>query len=504
MKPWQIAVFIILIITCLGIISFFYPEDGITLAEHSINFPSIEKVLSDPDADIPDLPGDSLLNDPRIPAPTLFNRKKREAIIAEIVREDSLKQQALIEEQLDTLIQIKETLAQAGHFYLPNNDVTFFDKFFAKAAAARSKDEVLRVLHYGDSQIEMDRISGNLRAYFQSKFGGGGPGLVPAIQTVASYAVSQSASGAFTLYSSYGEGSRARGNYGLMLKCYRLTGSGSFTANASSSKRSDSRVKRFSRVTLLYNDHDGKFRATLSDRKHGYDSTCTSAGGGIHAMRWQTDSSTTSLRLNMQGTADIYGIMIDNGPGVSVDNIPLRSSSGDQFTLVTDSILRKCYQNSNVGMIILQFGGNSVPAIYSTAAINKYCASMQNQIRRIKSACPNATLMFIGPSDMSHSYGGSLQTYKLLPAMIDSLRNMCLRNNVAYWDLYEVMGGRNSMVAWVKKGWAGPDYVHFTPTGANYVGKTLSENFATLYELYCTRRKVGSQQFDNLWDAAQN
>ena len=464
MKPWQIAVFIILIITCLGIISFFYPEDGITLAGHSINFPSIEKVLSDPDADLPDLPGDSLLNDPRIPAPTLFNRKKREAIIAEIVREDSLKQQALIEEQLDTLIQIKETLAQAGHFYLPNNDVTFFDKFFAKAAAARSKDEVLRVLHYGDSQIEMDRISGNLRAYFQSKFGGGGPGLVPAIQTVASYAVSQSASGAFTLYSSYGEGSRARGNYGLMLKCYRLTGSGSFTANASS----------------------------------------RSAGGGIHAMRWQTDSSTTSLRLNMQGTADIYGIMIDNGPGVSVDNIPLRSSSGDQFTLVTDSILRKCYQNSNVGMIILQFGGNSVPAIYSTAAINKYCASMQNQIRRIKSACPNATLMFIGPSDMSHSYGGSLQTYKLLPAMIDSLRNMCLRNNVAYWDLYEVMGGRNSMVAWVKKGWAGPDYVHFTPTGANYVGKTLSENFATLYELYCTRRKVGSQQFDNLWDAAQN
>ena len=29
-------------------------------------------------------------------------------------------------------------------------------------------------------------------------------------------------------------------------------------------------------------------------------------------------------------------------------------------------------------------------------------------------------------------------------------------------------------------------------------------DFATLYELYCTRRKVGSQQFDNLWDAAQN
>ena len=180
MKPWQIAVFIFLIVTCLGIISLFFPKDGIRLAGHSVNFPTIEQVLSDPDADIPDLPGDSLLNDPRIPAPTLFNRKEREAIIAEIVKEDSVKK-LLLEVQQDTLIQLKETLAQAGHFYLPNNDITYFDKFFAKAASAKSRDEVVRVLHYGDSQIEMDRISGNLRTYFQTKFGGGGPGLLPAI-----------------------------------------------------------------------------------------------------------------------------------------------------------------------------------------------------------------------------------------------------------------------------------------------------------------------------------
>ncbi len=503
MKPWQITIFIFLTITCLGIISFFYPDDGLRLAGHDIRFPSIEKVLADPDEGIPDLPSDSLKTDDSIPAPTLFNRKKREAIIAEIAKEDSVKQKR-IEEQIDTLEHYKTTMASEGHFYLPNGDVTYFDKFFAKAASARSRNEVVRVLHYGDSQIEMDRISGNLRTWMQSHFGGGGPGLLPAIQTVASYAVSQSASGPFTLYSSYGDGARARGNYGLMLKCYRLTGNGTFTANATTNKRSDSRVKRFSRVTLLYNDHDGRFRATLTDRKNKYDSTCASVGPGIHAMHWKTDSATTSLRLNMQGTADIYGVMIDNGPGVSVDNIPLRSSSGDQFTLVTDSVLRKCYLNSNVGMIILQFGGNSVPAIYSTAAINKYCTAMQKQIRRVKSTCPNATLLFIGPSDMSHSYGGSLQTYKLLPAFIDSLRNMCMRNNVAYWDLYEVMGGRNAMVAWVRKGWAGPDYVHFTTAGANYVGKKLAENFATMYELYTTRRKMGAETFDNLWEAAQN
>lgn len=494
MKPWQIATFILLIITFLGLISFLFPKDGIKFANHTLNFPSIENILSNNDS-IPELFDDSLSHDSRIPPPTLFNRKKREAIIAEIAKEDSIKQKHY-QEQLDTLETIKTTIAEAGHFHLPNGDVTYFDKFFARAASARANNEVLRVLHYGDSQIEMDRMSSNLRTYFQSQFGGGGPGLVPAIQTVASYAVSQSASGAFTLYSSYGEGSRARGNYGLMMKCYRLTGSGSFNANASSNKRTDSRVKRFSRITLLYNDHNGNLKASLNVRKHNYDSTCISENKGINIFRWQTDSATTSIRINLQGTADIYGIMIDNGPGVSVDNIPLRSSSGNQFTLITDSILRKCYQLSNVGLIILQFGGNSVPAIYNTKSINDYCNTMQSQIHKIRRACPNATLLFIGPSDMSTTYQGARQTYKMLPQMIDSLRNMCMRNNVAYWDLYEMMGGKNSMVAWVRKGWAGPDYVHFTPAGAQYAGKQLADNFAELYKLYSTRRKLSAQNLE--------
>ena len=175
MKPWQIALFIFLIITCLGIISFVFPEEGVTLAKHTLNFPSIEKVLADPNADLPDMPGDSLSRDKRIPKATLFNRKKREAIIAEIAKEDSIKQKR-VEEQLDTLEHFKTTLASEGHLYLPDGDITYFDTFFARAAAAKSKDEVLRVLHYGDSQIEMDRISGNLRTWCQAKFGGGGPG----------------------------------------------------------------------------------------------------------------------------------------------------------------------------------------------------------------------------------------------------------------------------------------------------------------------------------------
>ena len=194
--------------------------------------------------------------------------------------------------------------------------------------------------------------------------------------------------------------------------------------------------------------------------------------------------------------------MLDDGYGVAVDNIPLRGSSGNQFTLITDTLLRSCYKQANVGMIILQFGGNSVPVIYNDKSLSNYCQSIDKQIKRVRKTCPDATILFIGPSDMSTRRGGKLDTYPMLPQLIDSLRTIALRNHAAYWDIYEVMGGQGSMVAWAHNGLAGPDYVHFTPAGARKVGQTLANSFATMYEFYRTRKNMPKQQFDTLWNVS--
>lgn len=473
MKPYKILIFILLVICALGLISLLFPKDGLRIGNKELHFPSMEEVLVGPEQPEVEL--------------------KPEIDSVELKHLNDLK---------DTLRQYQVMLTeQTGHFYLPNDDVSFFDRLFAKMEQARRNKEVIRVLHYGDSQIEMDRISCNLRSFFQSTFGGGGPGMVPVIQTIPSFAVSQYASGALTLYASYGEGARTRGNYGLMCKCYRLGGGATFTANASRHKDTDPRVKKFSNITLLYNDHTGNFSATLSDRR-GYKESVENGLTGVHTCHWLLDSAATSVQISMQGSADLYGIMLDDGYGVAVDNIPLRGSSGDQFTLITDTLLRTSYKQANVGLIILQFGGNSVPVIYNEKSLNNYCTSIERQIRRVRQCCAGATILFIGPSDMSTRRGGVMQTYPMLPQLIDSLRTIALRNNAAYWDIYEVMGGHNSMIAWVNNGLAGPDYIHFTPAGARRVGKTLAQNFATMYDLYRTRKSIPKTQFDTLWNAS--
>lgn len=471
MKPYKIFIFIIVIISILAACCFLFPEDGIRVGNKELHFPSLDDVLGQ-------------------------NQEK-----VEIKEMDSVELKQL-NDLKDTLRQYRHVvLGQPGRFYLPNDDVTFFDRFFARAEQARANHEVVRILHYGDSQIEMDRISNNIRSFFQKTFGGGGPGLVPVIQTIPSFAVSQYASGDLTLYASYGDGARCNGNYGFMAKCYRLGGGATFGANASRHSDTDPRVKQFSNVTLIYNDRTGNFSATLKDRKGAFKETQSPGLQGIHTCHWLMDSATTALQISMQGSADLYGVMLDDGYGVAVDNIPLRASSGNQFTLITDTILRECYKQTNVGMIIMQFGGNSVPVIYNEKSLHNYCVSIERQIQRVKKSCPGATILFIGPSDMSTRRGGKLDTYPMLPQLIDSLRTIALRNHAAYWDIYEVMGGQGSMVAWAQNGLAGPDYVHFTPAGARKVGQALAQNFSTMYEFYRTRKNMPKQQFDTLWNA---
>ena len=57
---------------------------------------------------------------------------------------------------------------------------------------------VLRILHFGDSQIEGDRITGDLRDALQALYGGEGAGMQPLVPFVPMAAVAHTAEGSWT------------------------------------------------------------------------------------------------------------------------------------------------------------------------------------------------------------------------------------------------------------------------------------------------------------------
>ncbi|MDR2407423.1 MAG: GDSL-type esterase/lipase family protein [Bacteroidales bacterium] len=466
MRPYKIFIFILLTFFVLGLLGIVFPENGITTGSTTLTFP---------------------------PPNDLFSLSENNQIDIEKKLEDLKKQTALseIESMRDSLSFFREFVnTNIARFHFPNNDYLYLDNFFARLEKAKSSSKTLHILHYGDSQIEMDRISGVVRQRLQNEFGGEGAGIVPAIQTIPSFSVRQFYSGVLSRYVVYGDTSQPRAShrrYGLLANVSQLNGSATITVAGSNSKKAQEGTKQFSRLVLIVGNNAGNFSATCQSRPYSIKENKKT----VSVITWDFDAPVSRATIELKGKTEIYGVSMEGKSGVTVDNVPLRGSSGTIFTRIDSLTLSQCYQQMNIGMIILQFGGNMMPQINSQKAINRYMGLIARQIQYLHRLNPNAVILFIGPSDMSKRINGKLQTYPYLPALNNALRETVNHNNAAYWDMFNVMGGENSMLSWVKHSpqWAGSDYIHFTEAGANQIATLLSNAFMLHYKFYVTRKK---------------
>ncbi|MCQ2263628.1 MAG: hypothetical protein MJZ70_05030 [Bacteroidales bacterium] len=460
MKIYKSILFVFVVIALAAMICVFFPKDGVKIGPLELRFATLESVLTNSSAASENA--------------EIKEAEKMEKALAEkeaklAAEADSVKRVQKMQQMYEEVM--KEHISQ---IYFPNDNFSYFDAFYEKAGKARTDGRTIRIVHYGDSQIELDRISSTLRRYFQGIFGGGGPGLLPIVQNCPSSTVSQWASENFSLYATYGICNREKSKrYGMMAKFYRLNGNGSCTISRT----------RANHVRLLLYDRSTQFSATLKYEGFEETQTCDTIGG-FQILDWHLPAITNTFKLSLSGSADIYGLMVDVGSGVAVDNVPMRGSSGTEFTKMDSKLLAQCLRQTDVGMIILQYGGNAMPGIKSEKAVESYAASVGSQIRYLKSIYPNTPILFIGPSDMSTDVKGVKQSYPLMAKMVEELKATALANGAAFWNIYEVMGGHNSMLAWVHQGLAGYDYVHFSPAGANKIANYLQEAFDISYKHY--------------------
>lgn len=469
MKPSRILLFLVAVVLALAAVGAAVPEGGFEVGKQHFGFASLHTLAS--------------------------KVRQPEPVVDEPVAEQDV--------VVDSLSYLHSLVDESSlRFWLPSEH--YFDAFFRRAEQARAQGTTLRILHYGDSQIEMDHLSSRLRAFMQRTFGGGGPGMVPFRTITPSATVRQSTSGELLHLASFGDSTvrRSSGDYGLMMQCFRMaSGSASVSLRPSQSKSVDELAKRFSQFTLIYNNRGSRLNARLADKQHRTNFAQQETESGVGSLRWNLDTITNSIQISVDGNADMYALLVDDGGGVAVDNIPMRGCSGQQFTLVPRDRLADAYSQMDVGLIILQFGGNSVPYFKTSKQISTYCKSIGKQIDHVHRCAPRAKILFIGPSDMSTRLRGQLVTYPILPELIDSLTATALSHGVAYWSIYHAMGGENTMPQWTHQGLAGQDYIHFSQRGADLMGDRLSEAFGNLYALFCAERRQVLRQISQ--DSAQ-
>ncbi len=470
MKAKEVLAFIAGVMALLGLLWLVTPADGVNLGPLNLRFASYQRTLRDAHEQKVDV--DSVLM-------AVESRFKMEA---------------------DTLSYYRRFFYEnPDRIFLPGDDYHFFDPVFRQMEGAT--DHLVRVVHYGDSQIELDRISQDLREALQERFGGSGTGLFPALGNVPSASISKAASGSFTQYTMYGDSTTQRAGhnrYGILAQVVQLTGSGTLTLRGTKNKNAREGVKTFESVSVLY----GKGENLVVKAASGTDKPepeVQKGENGVTLVTWRFSQPVEKATLTFQGNAELYGIGADGNAGVAVDNVPLRGCSGTIFTRISKPLMTDSFALTDTRLIILQFGGNMMPMIRGAKQIEPYQEQIAKQIAYFHEVAPQAKILFIGPSDMGKSVNGRVVTWPHLPELVDSLKATALRNDAAYWDLYRMMGGENSMAQWVRHSppYAGPDYIHFTPAGAQKVGDALSRSFLTYYDFYTLRKTLPAQRVQN-------
>ncbi len=471
MKASKIFLFILSVIFILGVVWAVFPQGGIKVGGTTLRFASFEEASSSINEEVVDV----------------------DKVLSEV--EQSFK--LLSGSQQDTLRFFKNFLkSNPNRIWLPNDDYSYLDSLFHLFESAQKEGKTYRIMHYGDSQIEMDRISSIVREHLQGIFGGNGNGLVPAIQSVSTYSLVQSASGDLTRYTLIGDSTTVRAEhnrYGLMTQFSQLSGEASISFRVSKNSNCQERAKNFSKVSLLIGNSSPGFRASLRcDTIRTESKVLKNAVKGVSLLTWELPAYASRGTIILSGSAEIYGFLMDAESGIALDNAPLRGSSGTIFTRLSKSVMKHSFDLLDTRMIILQFGGNRAVSVHNEKHISNYLRQLEKQIDYFHEVAPNAQILFIGPSDMGRSVEGRISTIPMLPDLNDSLRVMALGKGAAYWDLFNMMGGENSMVRWVKHSppLASSDHIHFTTRGAEHVGMAFARAFEVCYNFYKLRQEL--------------
>ncbi len=470
MKSYKILLFICSVFLMLGAISAAIPAEGIMIYNKTVTFPQAEDIMQ-PDDD------DDKIN--------IYKAKAK-------LDGESIAEFIMNRQQSEMNMVRRKAMNSTMSIDFPNDSVEWFDEVFEVLQNAGNKP--VRILHYGDSQIEEDRISGNLRASLQSLFGGYGVGIVPFVQNVATSAIGQSASAENDIYNRYlvygPEDMRLSSRtYGIMGQSVKINGTFSTAFYPINLKYTYPNTKKFGQITIMVDSIVGELTASVTVGNRVIEKKYSAPTNFIN---FTLGDSTSRATVTLNGNALVYGILVDgNENGVSLDNVAMRGCSGTIFTSISPVSIKKYFNNYNVPLIIMQFGGNSVPYIKNEKQVENYCNSLAKQINYLKRISPESKILFVGPSDMSTRINNKMVTYPHLSSFIDDLRDMCNENDVAYWDLYKAMGGENSMENWVNSDppLASKDYIHFTQKGADHASKLLFKAINLAYEFYIYREE---------------
>jgi D-alanyl-lipoteichoic acid acyltransferase DltB (MBOAT superfamily) len=351
----------------------------------------------------------------------------------------------------------------------------------------------IRILYYGDSQIEYDRITSYLRRSLRKDYGGTGPGLFLPVMPVTytkSFYVRASSNWRRFNYLSFKNGEIKHNDLGPFMAFCRYLPDG---------QTSSGKVKSWIRITpsVFSDDSESKYeflrilyRNTLENVKIDVRSgnnpvitdTLVVSNGITEFVCSLYDSKNILIEFSGKTSPDIYGISIESKTGVIVDNIPQRGSAGLEFTMVDQENLRNSYRLLSPDLVVLHYGLNLATTIRNDYSY--YEKGLSRQLKVLKEVSPGTAIIVVGLTDMAFMDGEVVKSYPNIPKIIDAQKTASAESGAVFWDARKAMGGKSSIIKWfgMSPPLAKKDYVHLTDQGADTLARMMLSELFTIKE----------------------
>jgi hypothetical protein len=342
-------------------------------------------------------------------------------------------------------------------------------------ALNESKTKKIRIAHYGDSINWGDIITADLRQNFQSKFGGMGAGF----QSICSDDIAVKQTTKHTFNEADWEWASL---FTRNLKNYSLGIAGTVAKSKGNSwvkyeaTNFKSSSKSFKTIRLFYNNAKNNCNVSYALNNGAVQNLKLETGINVNESIINSSGNVTSVKLNFSSCSsdvNFFGVSLENGNGVYVDNFPIRGNSGVAIDDIPRNILSDFQKMLNYKLIILNYGLN----IASPEQTNYtwYRNKMIKVINNLKQVFPDAAIILVGVSDKAIKKGTKFVTDSSVLMVLNEQKLIAQQTGIAFWNSLEAMGGVNSMNEWVNQNLALKDYSHFSDAGGKILADLLTD-----------------------------
>lgn len=352
--------------------------------------------------------------------------------------------------------------------------------FYDVLARRETLNRPVRIAYFGDSFIEADILTGDLRKMLQKRFGGSGVGYVPVTTKIAGFR--RSVRQTFDGWDSHSITDSVRFDRSLqdMSNHYFIPSPAAYvelqgdTCDVSS--------------CYFFAPDSLELSVSVNGREPrrfsvaGCDGLQTvSVEGRIGRVRWTVE--------RFDSIPVFYAATMDAAGGIVLDNFSTRGSSGQQLGGVPLSLMKQYDRLRTYDLIVLQYGLNV--ASEGLTNYSYYKDAMIRVVNYLKEAFPQASVLVVGVGDReTKDENGNLRTMPEVKSLVRYQQLVAAETGVAFWNMYEAMGGEGSIVKMVesKPSMANYDYTHINFRGGKHLAGILFEALMYGKEQYEKRK----------------